>query len=62
MFIDPQCDFDFSSWKMMFCNDVIRKRYETLHQELLYSDEKQNFDEAIRAFERLDEVFRKINE
>ena len=46
----------------MFCNDVIRKRYETLHQELLYSDEKQNFDEAIRAFERLDEVFRKINE
>ena len=36
--------------------------YEHLHEDLLYTDEKQNFDDAVSAFEKIDELLIQIGE
>lgn len=53
--------YDFESWKNKF-DDEIKKRYETLHNDLLYSNEKQDFNEAIAVFEKLNKRFAEIEE
>ena len=58
---NPVAAYDFSSWKNCF-NDEVRKQYEKLHENLLYTDEKQDFDKAISAFEKIDEIFMSICE
>ena len=36
--------------------------YEHLHEDLLYTDEKQNFGDAVSVFEQIDELLRQIGE
>ena len=49
---NPLGAFDFESWRGCF-DDSIRAIYENLHNDLLYTDERQNFDDAIECFEKL---------
>lgn len=57
---DPTGDYDFSAWKNAFikAKDV----YEHLHEELLYTDEKQDFNVALAAFEKIDAILKSIGE
>lgn len=58
---DPTGLYDFSSWKQYF--DVgIRTTYEHLHENLLYTNEKQNFDTAIKTFEQINQILARIGE
>lgn len=58
---DPTGDYDFSSWKKYF-DTKIRSIYESLHESLLYTNEKQDFDLAIKTFGKIDEIFKSIKE
>lgn len=58
---NPLGKYDFPMWQDSF-NKIIKNRYETLHEDLLYTSEKQNFDDAIAAFNTIDSVFSKIGE
>ena len=41
---------------------VARNNYEQLHKELLYTDEKQVFNEAIKVFEEINALAKEIGE
>lgn len=58
---DPLGAYAFGTWKKYF-NDEIRRRYETLHEDLLYTHDCQNFDNAIKAFELINQLFSSIGE
>ena len=58
---DPAGLYNFDGWKQSFDNRI-RRRYETLHEDLLYTSEKQNFQEAIQVFEKLNHIFLAVNE
>lgn len=58
---DPLGAYAFGTWKQYF-NDEIRHRYETLHEDLLYTPDRQNFDDAIKAFELINQLFTSIGE
>ena len=58
---DPLGAYAFETWKQYF-NDEIRRRYETLHEDLLYTPDRQNFDDAIKAFELINQLFTSIGE
>lgn len=58
---NPKGKFDFSSWEIYFDKNI-QKRYEELHRDLLYTDEKQNFSDAINVFYELNEIFAEIGE
>ncbi len=58
---NPTGDYDFDSWRHHL-NEKVRSIYENLHKELLYTDEQQNFDDAINAFEKINEILKEINE
>ena len=58
---DPTGAYDFPAWKDCF-NDDIRSIYERLHEDLLYTDEKQNFNLAVQTFERISALFAEIGE
>ena len=58
---DPLGAYDFEDWKQYF-NDEIRGRYETLHEDLLYTSNCQNFEKAIQAFEFISGLFASIGE
>lgn len=58
---DPLGAYAFGTWKQYF-NDEIRRRYETLHEDLLYTHDCQNFDNAIKAFELINQLFSSIGE
>ena len=58
---DPTGAYDFASWQQYFDSDI-RSIYESLHTVLLYTDEKQNFDIAIRTFEQISVRLREIGE
>ena len=45
---DPMRAYAFENWKQYF-NDEIRSRYETLHEDLLYTSDRQSFKKAIQA-------------
>ena len=57
---DPTGVYDFSTWKEEFtkAKDV----YEKLHEDLLYTDEKQRFDDAVKAFEQINYILTEIGE
>ena len=57
---NPLEDFNFEKWKKDFIK--AKKEYEKLHEELLYTSTKQNFDDAINAFISIDKIFKAINE
>ena len=58
---DPVGAYAFESWRQCF-NSEIRSRYETLHEDLLYTSERQNFDKAIQVFESISQIFAAIGE
>lgn len=58
---DPLGAYAFESWKQYY-NDEIRGRYETLHEDLLYTSERQSFAKAVQAFEYISHVFASIEE
>ncbi len=58
---NPTGVYDFNSWKHHL-NEQVSSTYENLHKELLYTDEQQNFDEALVAFERISELLKSIGE
>lgn len=58
---DPTGEYSFNKWKDKF-DASIKDRYESLHKDLLYTDEKQNLDDAIEVFNKLTEIFRNIGE
>ena len=57
---NPTGAYDFSAWKAEFtkAKDV----YEKLHEDLLYTDEKQRFDDAVKAFEQINSLLTEIGE
>lgn len=58
---NPEDLFNFNEWKHHF-NLRIKNIYESLHKTLLYTDDKQNFNEAINVFIEIDTIFRNIGE
>lgn len=58
---DPCGKYDFSLWRGSF-DEAACQKYESLHEDLLYTDEPQNFHNAIVTFERIDRIFAKIGE
>jgi hypothetical protein len=53
--------YDFDSWKH-YLTSQIRSRYETLHKDLLYTDEQQDFDDALLVFEKINNIFAEMDE
>ena len=58
---DPVGAYAFESWKQYFSNEI-RSRYETLHEDLLYTSERQSFDKAVQVFETISQIFASIGE
>jgi len=58
---DPTALYCFEKWNGYF-DDEIKNRYESLHEDILYTTEKQNFEDALEAFRYVSEVFSKIGE
>ena len=58
---DPTGAYDFNTWKQHLTHSA-RSIYERLHIDLLYTDEKQSFDDALKAFEEIDEILQSIGE
>ena len=58
---DPLGAYAFENWKQYF-NDESRRRYETLHEDLLYTSNRQSFEKAIQAFEFISHLFASIDE
>ncbi|MDO4275459.1 MAG: nucleotidyl transferase AbiEii/AbiGii toxin family protein [Eubacteriales bacterium] len=58
---NPVGSYDFPSWERYF-NDAIRNRYEKLHEDLLYTNEKQDFDKAIFTFRKVSQLFSELGE
>lgn len=56
----PTGAFDFTAWKYEFMK--AKDAYERLHEDLLYTDEKQIFDDAVDTFEKLNNLFCEIGE
>lgn len=58
---NPKGMYDFNSWREKFTSGI-RYRYETLHKDLLYTDEQQDFDDALNTFDALNQIFLEIGE
>ena len=58
---NPVEPYNFQLWKHHL-DETVKTIYENLHIELLYTDEKQNFDDAIRTIECIDEILKEIEE
>ena len=58
---NPKSAYDFNSWREQFTSEI-RSRYETLHKDLLYTDEQQRFDDALNTFEAINQIFLEIYE
>ena len=58
---NPMGEYDFESWKH-YLDDDVRAVYEKLHKNLLYTDKPQNFDDALRVFSEVSNIFKSIGE
>lgn len=58
---DPTGAYNFNAWKDKL-DDNVRSNYEKLHETLLYTDEKQNLDNAIETFEHIAKRLEQIGE
>ena len=57
---NPLGKFDFDQWYKDFIK--AKSSYEKLHETLLYTSQKQNFDEAIEVFKNINNLFNEIGE
>ncbi len=58
---NPTGDYDFQSWEYYFSAEV-KTNYELLHTNLLYTNNKQDWDEVFKIFTKIDNIFKDINE
>lgn len=58
---DPTGAYDFASWKH-YLDEQVRSTYDNLHKDLLYTDEQQNFDDALNAFSEINDILEYIGE
>ena len=58
---NPTGPYAFDAWKYHF-NSQVRTTYESLHRNLLYTDEQQSFDDALSAFTEINEILKGIEE
>ncbi|MCQ2551233.1 MAG: nucleotidyl transferase AbiEii/AbiGii toxin family protein [Clostridia bacterium] len=58
---NPLSPYDFNKWKEKL-DATIKKRYESLHLDLLYTDEKQDFNKALEVLSNISKRFSEIGE
>lgn len=58
---DPTGPYAFKQWYHRLDANV-RSIYESLHENLLYTDQKQDFDLALSTFEKINAIFQSIGE
>lgn len=58
---DPTGAFSFAAWKH-YLNEQVRATYESLHKDLLFTDEQQNFNDAINVLEKISDILGDIGE
>ena len=58
---NPKCVYNFETWKHLM-NEQIRAAYLDLHNDLLYTKQQQNFDEAINTFSEINKILLEIGE
>ncbi len=58
---NPVAAYDFDSWSHLL-DDEIKKRYETLHIDLLYTDTPQCFSDVINTLVAINQLFIRIDE
>ena len=58
---NPIDSYDFNSWKGCFNKDI-ETVYENLHNDLLYTNEKQVFSKALETFNAINDIFKEIGE
>ena len=58
---NPCATYDFPSWRA-YLDENARDAYESLHENLLYTDEVQDFQRAVETFEEINRIFAVIGE
>lgn len=58
---NPKGEYDFDMWKH-YLDDNVCQVYENLHNDLLYTDEKQKFKDAIKSFSNINKILKEIDE
>jgi hypothetical protein len=58
---NPVSTYDFPAWEKYF-DKAVRSRYEKLHEDLLYTNEKQDFEKALQVFRCISDLFAEIGE
>lgn len=58
---NPMGVYGFDEWKDCF-DEQVRANYERLHEDLLYTDEKQSLDKAILTFTEINRIMKEIGE
>ncbi len=58
---DPKGAYDFASWQDRLDPDIAAI-YESLHENLLYTDERQDFKAAVEVFRKIDALLREVGE
>ena len=58
---NPVSAYDFPSWEKYF-DKAVRSRYEKLYEDLLYTNEKQDFEKALQVFRCISDLFAEIGE
>ena len=58
---NPLCQYDFDSFSQYFTNEI-KDIYENMHNNLLYTNEKQSFEKALETFERINLILKEIEE
>ncbi|MFA6308230.1 MAG: nucleotidyl transferase AbiEii/AbiGii toxin family protein [Clostridia bacterium] len=58
---NPTEAYDFLSWKK-YLDGTIKANYETLHHNLLFTNEKQEFSKALATFEKISNLLAEIKE
>ena len=58
---NPLEKYNFDLWKKNLTDDA-KRSYESLHENLVYGNEKQDFEEAMETFESIGALFEEIDE
>lgn len=58
---NPLSGYNFEEWENKL-DKGIKDRYESLHLDLLYTNKKQDFEEALVVFQKLNELLKTIQE
>ncbi len=58
---DPTGPYDFAKWES-FLDSQIQSNYEKLHEDLLFTNEKQDFEKALSTFKSISAILASIDE